>query len=161
MIRSAPMAVTGLEVLDKSVQTTNIWLNEISEKIGPDRRLAWHVLGVVLRVLRDRLTAEEAAHLAAQLPLVVRGAYYDQYRPSARPDVFRSRAEFVRRVASGLADVRPVDPQRAVETVFAVLDRHIDAGETAEIRHSLPEEIRALFPSDAESRAQAPQEENR
>lgn len=87
------MTVTGFEVLDKSVQTTNIWLTEISEKIGPDRRLAWHV---VLRVLRDWLTAEEAAHLAAQLPLVIRGAFRDQYRPSARPGVFRSRDELVR-----------------------------------------------------------------
>jgi hypothetical protein len=28
---------TGLEAFDKSIQTTNIWLNEIMEDIGPDR----------------------------------------------------------------------------------------------------------------------------
>lgn len=35
------MSSAGLEVFDKTVQTTNIWLNEIAEEIGPDRQLAW------------------------------------------------------------------------------------------------------------------------
>jgi uncharacterized protein (DUF2267 family) len=76
------MAVTGLPVFDKTVQTTNLWLKEINEEIGPDRQLAWHVLGGVLRTLRDRLPNDLAAHFGAELPLLVRGAYYDQYRPS-------------------------------------------------------------------------------
>lgn len=139
------MSTTGLEVLDKSIQTTNVWLNEISEKIGPDRRLAWHVLGTVLRVLRDRLTADDAAHLAAQLPLVIRGAFYDQYRPSVQPEVFRSRDEFIRRVAEGLADVREVAPVNAIEAVFSVLEHHVGGGEPAKIRHALPEDIRGLW----------------
>lgn len=140
------MATTGLEVLDRSVQTTNIWLNEVSDRIGSDRQLAWHVLGVVLRILRDRLTTDEAAHLAAQLPLIIRGAYYEQYRPAVQPDAFRTREEFVRRVAAGLVNVRPVDPEAAIEAVLAVIARHVGAGETAQIRHSLPEEIRTLWP---------------
>jgi uncharacterized protein (DUF2267 family) len=67
------MSATGLEVLDKSVQTTNIWLDEIMEGIGPDRRLAWHSLRAVLHALRDRLPLDQAAHLGAQLPIVIRG----------------------------------------------------------------------------------------
>jgi hypothetical protein len=47
---------TGLDVLDKSAWTTNIWLDEIMAEIGPDRRMAWHVRGVVLRCLRDRIS---------------------------------------------------------------------------------------------------------
>ena len=49
------MSATGLEVFDKSIQTTNIWLDEIMEDMGPDRQLAWHLLGGVLRTMRDRL----------------------------------------------------------------------------------------------------------
>ena len=51
------MAATGLDVFDKTLQTTNIWLDEIMEVIGPDRQVAWHTLGAVLRPLRDRLSA--------------------------------------------------------------------------------------------------------
>src|SRR5690606_34415686 len=49
----ASMSATGLEVFDKSIQTTNIWLDDIMEDIGPDRQLAWQILGAVLRTMRD------------------------------------------------------------------------------------------------------------
>ena len=39
------MSATGLDVFDKTLQTTN---NEIMAKLGPDRQVAWHVLGAVL-----------------------------------------------------------------------------------------------------------------
>ncbi|RVP43789.1 DUF2267 domain-containing protein, partial [Sinorhizobium meliloti] len=80
------MSATGLDVFEKTLQTTHIWLGEIMEQHGPDRKVAWHILTVVLRVLRDRLPPEIAAHLGAELPLIVRGAYYDQYRPNHPPD---------------------------------------------------------------------------
>ena len=50
------MAATGLDVFDNTLQTTNIWLDEIMGVIGPDRQVAWHLLGAVLRTLRDRIT---------------------------------------------------------------------------------------------------------
>lgn len=142
------MSATGLEVFDKTVHTTNIWLNEISDEIGPDRQLAWHVLGVVLRELRDRLPVDDAAHLGAQLPLMVRGAFYDQYRPAHQPDVVRSRDEFLQRVATGLSDARPVDPEDAVRAVFRVVGRHVPEGQVQKTRHSIPEEIRVLWPTN-------------
>jgi len=76
------MSVTGLDVFDKTLQTTNIWLDEIMAKLGPDRQVAWHVLTAVLHALRDRLPVGLAVHLGAQLPLLVRALYYDQWRPS-------------------------------------------------------------------------------
>ena len=59
------MSATGLEVFDKSIQTTNIWLDEIMEDMGPDRQLAWHLLGAVLRTMRDRLPSGSARAIAA------------------------------------------------------------------------------------------------
>lgn len=37
------MSASGLAVFDKTVHTSNIWLDEIMEVLGPDRQLAWHV----------------------------------------------------------------------------------------------------------------------
>lgn len=88
------MSTTGLEVFDKSLHTTHIWLNEISARLGPDKHVAWRVLGAVLHVLRDRLQPELSAHLAAQLPLLVRGLYYEQYRPSLQPSQLQSAHDF-------------------------------------------------------------------
>ena len=63
------MSATGLEVFDKTVQTTNTWLKEIGEQIGPDRHRCYQALRAVLFSLRNRLNPNEAAHLAAQLPV--------------------------------------------------------------------------------------------
>ena len=99
------MSATGLEVFDKTLQTTNIWLNEIMDRLGPDRQLAWKALSVVLHKLRDRLPLELSAHLGAQLPLLVRGIYYDQFEPGRIPADCRSPEEFTEEVAEWLSDM--------------------------------------------------------
>jgi uncharacterized protein (DUF2267 family) len=143
------MSATGLEVFDKTVQTTNLWLEEINAVIGPDRQLAWHVLGVVLRSLRDRLPIELAVHLGSQLPILVRGAYYDQWTSTAQPSRIRSTDEFVARIAEGLSDVRPVAPSEAIRAVFQVISHHVDPGQVRKVQDALPESIRDLWPQTA------------
>lgn len=138
------MSANGLEVFDKTLQTTNIWLDQIMERLGPDRQAAWKVLSTVLHKLRDRLPVEEAAHLGAQLPLLVRGVYYDQYQPARQP-VRCSREAFVAEVTEWLADTRPVDPEEAIRTVFDVLSRNIDTGQVEKVKAILPEGIRDLW----------------
>src|SRR5438270_9550008 len=103
------MSTTGLDVFDKTVQTTNIWLDEIMAVMGPDRHVAWHILGAALRTLRDRLPLDEAAHLGAQLPLLVRGLYYDQLHSPSTNHKERHLEEFLARAADGLKDTRPVN----------------------------------------------------
>jgi uncharacterized protein (DUF2267 family) len=139
------MSATGLDVFDKTLQTTNIWLNEITDRIGPDRQVAWKVLATVLHKLRDRLPVELAAHLGAQLPLLVRGIYYDQFEPAHMPGDCRTPEEFRAEVAEGLTDIRPVDPDEAIAAVFAVLDRHLSEGQLAKVRHALPKGLRMAW----------------
>jgi uncharacterized protein (DUF2267 family) len=143
------MAATGLDVFDKSLQTTHIWLDEIMEKIGPDRRVAYRVLRAVLHALRDRLEIDEAAQLAAQLPMVVRGIYYDSWDPRLRPEPIRSVDDFLAKIADELRDTRPVDPEDAARAVFGVIARHVSAGEVEDVKSQLPEPIRRLWPESA------------
>lgn len=139
------MSTNGLDVFDKTIHTTNIWLDEIMGVLGPDRQVAWRVLGTVLRKLRDRLPVEAAAHLGAQLPLLVRGLYYDQYQPAKQPTDCRTVEEFTAEVAEWLSDMRPVDPDAAVRTVFAVLLRHLDPGQIAKVQGVLPRPLRDMW----------------
>jgi uncharacterized protein (DUF2267 family) len=140
------MSYTGLDVFDKTLQTTHIWLNELCDEIGPDHQLAWRVLGAVLRAVRDRLPVDLAAHLGSQLPLLVRGAYYDGFRPSDLPDRLRTLDEFLQVV--GLEVSRPVNLNVATRAVFRILSRHVSQGQIDKIRHSLPEELRAIWHDD-------------
>jgi uncharacterized protein (DUF2267 family) len=140
------MTTTGLEAFDSTIQTTNVWLNEIGEEIGPDRQRCYQALRAVLFTLRDRLTVEEAAHLAAQLPLLVRGIYYEGYRPAGKPERIRSRAEFLDRIGAYLAQSSPLGADQAAHAVFKVLDHRITPEELDEVKQALPQEIRTLFP---------------
>ena len=139
------MSATGLDVFDKTLQTTHIWLNEITEAIGPDKQVAWHVLGAVLRTLRDRVPLQVAVHLGAELPLLVRGTYYDQWRASDHPERYRTLDEFLGRVAEQLRATRPVNPADATRAVFGVLNRHVPEGQLRKVREALPEDMRALW----------------
>ena len=144
------MTTTGFDVFDKTVQTTHVWLDEIMAKMGPDRHVAWHILGATLRALRDRLTIDQAAHLGAQLPILVRGLYYDQWHPAAGPSRERHVDEFLARVADGLRNIRPVNSRDAVRTVFRILAKHIARGQADKVAAALPAEIRALWPAPDE-----------
>jgi uncharacterized protein (DUF2267 family) len=139
------MSATGLDVFDKTVQTTNVWLNEIMEAIGPDRRVAWKVLSVVLHKIRDRVPVELSAHLGAELPLLVRGVYYDQFEPAKQPTECRNFQEFAAEVSEWLGDTRPVNARDAIHAVFATLSRHVPAGQIRKIQHALPSDIRASW----------------
>jgi uncharacterized protein (DUF2267 family) len=140
------MSATGLEVFDSTLQKTHIWLNDISETLGEDRQTAWMVLGAVLRAIRDRLTVELSAHLGAQLPLLIRGAYYDQFNPSIQPLAYRSLDEFHAEITTRMRIGKPIEPAEAAEAVFGVLTRHITPEQVAKVRQSLPEEVRSQWP---------------
>lgn len=142
------MSATGLEVFDRTLQLTNTWLDEIMTTLPRDRKLAWHVLGAVLRSIRDRVPVNLAAHLGAQLPLLVRGTYYDQWRPSETPKTWRSADEFLSIVAAELRSGKPVDSRDAARTVFRVLNHHVDPHQVEKVRHALPEEVQALWPTN-------------
>src|SRR5262249_32751084 len=102
--------------------------------------------GAVLRSIRDELLIGQSAHLAAQLPLLVRGAYFDQYRPAAQPVAERSQEEFIARIRDELTGSRPVRPDLAATAVMRTLNRHLTEGRVRKARDALPRGIRALWP---------------
>ena len=83
------------------VQQTQEWLRrlrETGELANETEALA--VLRAVLHQLRDRLTADEAADLGAQLPMLVRGFYFEGWRPNHKPDKMRTADEFLEGVSA-------------------------------------------------------------
>ena len=143
------MSATGLDVFDRTIHLTNAWLDEMMETLPRDKQLAWHILGAVLRTIRDRVPLNLAAHLSAHLPMLIRGAYYDQWRPSENPQNWRSADELFSRISNHLSSVKPVDPAEAACAVFRVLNHHVDPNQIENIRHALPEEVRSLWTVNA------------
>jgi len=141
------MSTTGVAAFDSTLQMTHIWLNEICEELGwaRDPHRAYHALRVVLHTLRDRLHPEEAAGLAAQLPLLVRGTFYEGWHPAGKPIKSHSLHDFLQPVTDAFRDERPGRADEVTRGVFTVLKRHITSGEIADIIATLPGEIQRLW----------------
>jgi uncharacterized protein (DUF2267 family) len=139
------MSQTTIAAFDSTLQTTNIWLHEIMEEMGwIDSHRAYHALRAVLHALRDRLTVSGAAALAAQLPLLIRGIFYEGWHPNDKPIKERKKGQFLAHVAGAFHD-DPVDPEAVTRAVFGVLGRHISSGEKVHVEGLLPVEIRSLW----------------
>jgi uncharacterized protein (DUF2267 family) len=140
------MQTTRVDALDRTVQKTNEWLEAIGREMGAaDRRDAYHALRAVLHALRDRLPLKEIVQLAAQLPLLVRGIYYEGWTAADSPYPARTRDEFLGSVFVHAGGTN-LDTVVAVRAVFQVLAEHVSRGEIEDVRGSLPPAIRELWP---------------
>ena len=92
------MATTGIGTLDHAPQVFAEWLNELCNDLGCEKPLANTLLRETLHAIRDYLTPDEAADLAAQLPVLVRGVYYDGWVPSKTPVKPRNKADLLARI---------------------------------------------------------------
>jgi uncharacterized protein (DUF2267 family) len=145
------MSATGLEVFDTTLQKTNSWLHDLMQALGwLDRHKAYTALRATLHALRDRLSVEEVAQLGAQLPMLIRGFYYEGWDPTGKPLRIRQKEQFLARIELELRgderfdDLVPVE--RIARAVFMLLAQRISAGEIEDIKHVMPAEIRELWP---------------
>jgi uncharacterized protein (DUF2267 family) len=140
------MSATGLSTFDSTLQITNIWLNDVADRLGtPDRHRAYHALRAVLHAVRDRLPVDEAAALGAQLPLLIRGVYYDGWHPAGKPLKDRHKAEFLAHIERDYEREGNVDVDAVTRKVLQVIARHVSPGEINHIVRIMPPEIAELW----------------
>jgi len=141
------MSTTGLSVFDETVQLSNQWLNELMRAVGwDDKYRAYRLLRATLHALRDRLTAHEVVQLGAQLPMLIRGLYYDGWHMRDVPRAERTKSVFLSHVEAAFKHDPNADTEELVKEVLGLLARRISRGEIEEVMHMLPAEVRALWP---------------
>jgi uncharacterized protein (DUF2267 family) len=140
------MSATGLPVFDTTIQKTNLWLHEISEELGWDsRHKSYQALRAVLQTLRDHLPVDEAVQLGSQLPMLVRGFYFEGWRPHGKPDKDHSAESFLEHVAEHFPNDPEVDTEAIVRSVFRVMADHIPGGEIEGLINVLPKTLRHFW----------------
>lgn len=140
------MGMTGLDAFDTTVQESNAWLKDIMDEEGwKDRHRAYTALRIVLHLLRDRLPVDEAAQLASELPMLIRGVFYEGWNPSTNPKK-RTREAFLSYVAQHFQNDPDINPEEVIRSVFAVISRHVSEGEISDIKNSLPEDLKKWWP---------------
>lgn len=143
---------TGLAVFDSSVQDTNLWLKQIEETLAPCRRHdAYAALRATLHALRDALPAQVAVNFAAQLPMVLRGLYYEGWTLPERPARIKEFADFEALVDRILAPGYPFETRAAIGAAFAAIATFISAGEVDKLLTQVPPPVREVWPALAET----------
>jgi uncharacterized protein (DUF2267 family) len=142
------MGNTGIPAFDKTVQLSNSWLTELMQAVDWDEKYrAYRLLRATLHALRDRLPAHEAVHLGAQLPMLIRGLYYEGWHLQDKTPSDRTKAAFFAGIEEAFSKDPNADTEALVKAVFALLARKVSAGEIGDIKHVLPPEVRSLWPA--------------
>jgi len=142
------MSNTQVPVFERTVQKTHLWLKDLAHLMGrEDQHDAYVGLRAVLHALRDRLPIEVAAKLGAQLPLLIRGIYYEGWVPAHTPLKIHHIEDFLGLVASYLGNEKLI-PETGVLTqnVFQVMKNHLSEGEMEHVKKVLPKSIVSLLP---------------
>ena len=146
------MALTGLQRIDATIHKTQRWIAEVSDGLEiEDREHALAALRAVLHVLRDHLPLQAAVALGAQLPLLVRGMYYENWRPETRHDKPHAKGEIALLIGAELPWATKLDLEKVARTVFVVLRHHIDPNEVEKLAHIMPKGLRDLWVESAAS----------
>lgn len=131
------------------------WINDIADHMRSPGRTDWALsaLRAVLHTLRDRTTIEEVFHLSAQLPVLIRGIYFEGYKPSNKPVKLNSE-EFVNLIKKRIGPGVDVPVAESIRAVIWVLYEKTSPGELSDIRGSMPKDIQKLWknlmPEEAE-----------
>lgn len=142
------MSAQGLEVIDHTVHQTHEWINELAERLDwSSRRSALRLMRITLRHLRDHLMVNELAQLSAQLPLLIRGFFFEGWIPKQTPIKERSSGDFAAHVAAGMGDTPEYRGHEDIKCVFDLLNAHLSRGEIEDIRASVPQDMRDLWPA--------------
>lgn len=141
------MSTTGLGTFDRTLQESNAWLGNLMDRLyTDDRHTAYVFLRATLHALRDRIGAENAAHLGAQLPMLLRGLFYEGWHMAGTPTTEHTAQEFLDRVRHELPPTLGRDVERGARAVFGVMGEKIEPGEITKLVGVLPAELRELWP---------------
>jgi uncharacterized protein (DUF2267 family) len=146
---SRRIAMSGsISLFSHAAQQAQQWVNELADDLDWNERRAHHLLRTVLHAVRDWLSLEEMTDFAAQLPVLLRGIYFEGWKPAETPVWERKKDDFIERIQHAFSDDLLNDPEAAVTAVFRLFDRHISHGEIVQVRNSMKKSLRELWPAD-------------
>jgi uncharacterized protein (DUF2267 family) len=144
-----------VSAFDRTVQKSQEWIRDMHHELAwlnPDG--VYHLLRATLQSLRDQMNVDESAQFASQLPLLLRGTFYEGWNPQAKPKT-SSKQEFLSAVRERLGPVgQPnFDLEAGIRVALKVTFQHISPGEARDVMCELKPSLREFIKS-VESRPQ-------
>ena len=131
---------------EKQCNEAKMWVSNISAELRHPDKPEWgyKVLTAVLHTIRDRTTIEEVFHLSAQLPVLIRGIYFESYKPTGKP-IKMSSEEFLKSIKFKMGPAPVISATEALRAVLTVLYEKTSSGEMDDIRGLMPKDIQKLW----------------
>lgn len=132
--------------LKKFTSEFDYWLHAIAVEMGQEDRpdIAFQALRSVLHTIRDRSTPSEVFDLSAQLPLMVRGVFFEGYNLKDKPEKLDAD-EFLETIEMGFFGNTSIDAEVALRAVLKLLYQKISEGEMEDIYSGMPKDIKELW----------------
>ena len=140
------MSQQGLETIESTTQKTHEWIARIAKTEHMEKRESWKALRAVLQTVRDCLPVDVAVHFGAQLPMLIRGLYYEGWEPSRAPIEMTLR-EFLDAIQQEIINEHVFDPVDVTRDVLSVIAHHVGSAEMDKVKHSFPADMQNLFPA--------------
>lgn len=131
------------------------FIAEVERRLACDQRRADAVTFAVFQELRERITPEEAMHVASQLPHELKEMLLQNERPG-RPVHRIHHDEFVALVRKLAALPDDAEAERSVKAVFATLQEAMGSptgtkGKAWDVFSQLPKDLKTLWLSAHEA----------
>jgi uncharacterized protein (DUF2267 family) len=140
------MTTAHVNIIDRNVEHAHVWINDMAQELATeDPHEAYRVLRAFLPAVRDCLSVDETAQLSAQLPIFIRGIFFEGWDPGRVAAHARDIDSFLRRIATEAGLAGETEASFAATAASRVLQRHVSPGESASMLRALPHRLRQLL----------------
>jgi uncharacterized protein (DUF2267 family) len=137
-----------IHVFERTNHQAHEWVNDLAGRTGwGNEREVLRLLRTVLCKIRDHLPANEMAQFSAQLPIILRGMFFEGWQPKLTPVRERHAVDFVAAVNEKVGEVIDYQGVTDIKAVFNVINARISRGEVEDVRACLPQDLRDLWPA--------------
>jgi uncharacterized protein (DUF2267 family) len=132
----------AVQFLYNTLERSRAGIDELDQDLYLDNEEDLHdCLIAVLQALRDRLPVNEAIRLGAQLPIIIRGYYYEGWRPGFGPEKYRDAKSFIDNVAESVGKERLTqDASYVAKGILKFLEKKMP-NEINDVKSNMPKEI--------------------
>lgn len=137
-----------IHVFERTTHEAHEWVNDLAGRTGwSNEREVLHLLRAVMTKIRDHLPVDEMAQFSAQLPIILRGMFFEGWQPKLTPVHERRAADFIASIDAVVGDVIGYQGPSDIKAVFNTINAHISRGEIEDIRACLPQDLRDMWPA--------------
>lgn len=142
------MSANSPDIIEHASHTAHEWVSELAGRLDyTSKKNALRLLRTVLHLVRDHMMVDELAQFSAQLPLLIRGMFFEGWVPKRTPVRERRADEFLAAIEKEMGDTSEFRGTGDIRATFELLNAHLTAGEIEDVRVSLPEDIRSFWPA--------------